>query len=69
MIRRLRPLLVALAAALAAGVAATLAIAAAQDAWIRDGGSVVLALAAVFVLQVALNLVRQPSAPKGRHHR
>ncbi|MCX4470477.1 hypothetical protein OOK41_09175 [Micromonospora sp. NBC_01655] len=39
----LRRLLAALAAALVAGVAATLALAAAADAWTRDGALVLVA--------------------------
>ncbi|WP_036374365.1 hypothetical protein [Micromonospora sp. ATCC 39149] len=56
-----RRLLVALAAALVAGVAGMLGIAAAADAWTRDGALVLVALAAVWLpctLTVALVTTR-----------
>jgi hypothetical protein len=58
-----RRLLAALAAALVAGVAATLALAAAADAWTRDGAAVLVATAAVFLAQPIPHLLRRRTRP------
>ncbi|MGC4891073.1 hypothetical protein [Micromonospora sp. DT227] len=60
-----RPLPTALAAAFLAGVATILALAAAADAWTHDGAIVLIALAAVFIAQGAVALLR----PRGRGSR
>lgn len=54
-----RAALAALAAALLAGTTATLALAAAADAWNRDGATVLVALAAVWTAQAIPPLVRR----------
>jgi hypothetical protein len=51
--------LIALAAATTAGTAATLGLAAAADAWTRDGAIILIALAAVFVAQPIPHLLRR----------
>ncbi|GHJ11197.1 hypothetical protein TPA0907_55640 [Micromonospora humidisoli] len=54
-----RRLLAALAAALVAGVAATLALAAAADAWTHDGAAVLAAVAAAWLTQPIPHLLRR----------
>ncbi|MFI6160375.1 hypothetical protein ACIA59_10545 [Micromonospora haikouensis] len=54
-----RRLLAILATATVAGVAGTLGIAAAADAWTHDGAAVLLALAAVFIAQPIPHLLRR----------
>ncbi|MGW1059333.1 hypothetical protein [Micromonospora rubida] len=54
----LRRLVIPAATALVAGVAATLALAAAADAWTHDGALILVALAAVWCGQAIPPLVR-----------
>ncbi|MGX4657084.1 hypothetical protein ACWCHM_26045 [Micromonospora sp. SCSIO 07396] len=54
-----RRLLAALATALVAGVAATLALAAAADAWTHDGAAVLVAVAAAWLGSTIPHLLRR----------
>ncbi|MFE7868827.1 hypothetical protein ACFUYE_00545 [Micromonospora humida] len=58
-----RRLLAALATALVAGVAATLALAAARSAWGDPAAAVLVALAAVFLAQPIPHLLRRRTRP------
>lgn len=55
----MRILLIALAVALLAGTVAALSLAAAADAWARDGAAVLIAIAAVFIAQAIPGLLRR----------
>jgi hypothetical protein len=67
--RRIRQALFAAAAALVAGVAALLGLAAATEAWTSRGSAVLLALAAVWVSQVITRLTRRPTPTRTRQEK